>query len=337
MAKNIRTILALVVLLVLIDACNDREQASPYEDLLSRPPYANLTDSIHQSPSNADLYYRRGMLLSKNNNNPPALADLKKAWSLNKKESYAMAISNILLESKPDSAILFLQEALKMLPVSISLNMNLVQAYAGEQKFDNALVICNTILNKHPDQPAVLMMKSDLLEQKNDSVGSLKALEQAYQFAPFNEDLCYNLAFKYAQGKSPKALTLCDSLLRYDTAERKGEPYYFKGVYYANMNNIPQALNYFDKAIEYDYTFLDAYMEKGKIFYDKKKFDEAAKIFQLALRVSATYADAYYWLGKCQEALGQKEEAKLNYQRAYGLDKSLTEAKQAAEAMGNKQ
>jgi tetratricopeptide (TPR) repeat protein len=331
-----RAILVLVLFLC-IGGCNDHEQTSPYEDLLSRPPYANLTDSIHQSPSNADLYYRRGMLLSKNNNNPPALVDLKKAWSLNQKESYAMAISNILLESKPDSAISFLQDALKVLPASIPLNMNLVQAYAGEQKFDNALVICNTILEKHPDQPAVLMMKSDLLEQKNDSLGSLRALEQAYQFAPFNEGLCYSLAFKYAQGKSPKALALCDSLLRYDTAERKGEPYYFKGVYYANMNNIPQALSYFDKAIEYDYTFLDAYMEKGKIFYDKKKYDEAAKIFQLALRVSATYADAYYWLGKCQEASGQGEEAKLNYQRAYGLDKSLTEAKEAAEAIGNRQ
>jgi tetratricopeptide (TPR) repeat protein len=330
MAINLRAIVVLVVLLVFIGACNDHEQTSPYADLLSRPPYANLTDSIHQTPSNADLYYRRAMLLAKNNNNPPALADLSKAWSLNKKESYAMAISNIIIDSKPDSAISFLQEALKVLPASIPLNMNLAQAYAGEQKFDNALIICNTILDKHPDQPAVLMMKSDLLDQKNDSVGSLKALEQAYQFAPFNEDLCYNLAFKYAQAKNPKALMLCDSLLRFDTAERKGEPYYFKGVYFANMNNIPQALSYFDKAIEFDYTFLDAYMEKGKIFYDKKKYDEAAKIFQLALSVSATYADGYYWLGKCQEALGQKEEAKLNYERAYGLDKSLTDAKDAA-------
>ena len=330
-------VLALVILVVVTDACNNRQKASSYEDLLSRQPYANLTDSIHQSPSNSDLYYRRGMLLTKNNNNSPALADLRTAWSLNKKETYAMAISNILLESKPDSAISFLQEALKVLPASIPLNMNLVQAYAGQQKIDNALAVCNTILDNHPDQPAVLMMKSDLLEQKNDSAGSLRALEQAYQFAPFNEDLCYNLAFKYAQRKSPKTLILCDSLLRYDTAERKGQPYYFKGVYYANLNNIPQALSYFDRAIEYDYTFLDAYIEKGRIFYDKKKYDEAAKIFQLALRVSATFADAYYWLGKCQEALGQKEEAKLNYQRAYGLDKSLTEAKEAAEAIGNRQ
>jgi tetratricopeptide (TPR) repeat protein len=65
--------------------------------------------------------------------------------------------------------------------------------------------------------------------------------------------------------------------------------------------------------------------------FDEKKYNDAVKVFQLALKVSASYADAYYWLGRCQEALGQKAEAKLNYQRAYGLDKSLTEAKDAAQ------
>ena len=43
------------------------------------------------------------------------------------------------------------------------------------------------------------------------------------------------------------------------------------------------------------------------------------------------FPDAYYWMGICQEALGQTEEAKLNYQKAYGLDKTFTEAKEAAE------
>jgi hypothetical protein len=36
-------------------------------------------------------------------------------------------------------------------------------------------------------------------------------------------------------------------------------------------------------------------------------------------------------MGKCQEALGQKDEAKLNYQRAYELDKTFTDAKEAAD------
>ena len=89
-----------------IISCNNSNDSSPYEELLSRPPYANLTDSIHQNSSDPDLYYRRGMLLYKNNNHPPALADLKRAWSITKKNNTRLASSNILLD-KPDSAISF--------------------------------------------------------------------------------------------------------------------------------------------------------------------------------------------------------------------------------------
>jgi tetratricopeptide (TPR) repeat protein len=328
-----KIIISLMILLTVISGCNNHNDSSPYEELLSRPPYANLTDSIHQNHSDPDLYYRRGMLLFKNNNNPPALADFKKAWSLSKKEQYAIGISNVLLDKKPDSAVLFLQQALKLLPASIPLHLNLIQAYADQQKIDEALSVCNMLLEQHPGQVGALLIKSDLLEQKNDTAGSIKTLEQAYLLVPSNEDLCYNLAFKYAQNKNAKALSLCDSLLRYDTIEKKGEPYYFKGVYYSNINDKTKALEYFNKAIQSDYTFLDAYMDKGKILYDQKKYSEAAQMFRLALKVSAAYADAYYWLGKCQEITGQKEEAKLNYQRAYGLDKSLIEAKEAADRL----
>ncbi len=329
---SLRFFIQLICIVSVINGCNNSNDSSPYKQLLSRPPYANLTDSIHQNPSDPDLYYRRGMLLYKNNNNPPALRDLKKAWSLSQKEQYAIGISNILLD-KPDSAVSFLHDALKMLPQSSPLHINLIQAYADGQKPGEALAICDKVIQQHPDQVAVLMMKSDLLEQQNDTAGSIRALEQAYRFAPSNEDLCYNLAFKFAQSKNPKVLALCDSLLGNDTIEKKAEPWYFKGIYYSNINNKSKALEHFNKAIQSDYSFLDAYMDKGQVLYDEEKYAEAIGVFQLALKVSATYADAYYWLGKCQEAMGKKEDAKLNYERAYGLDKSLAEAKAAADRL----
>jgi len=91
----------------------------------------------------------------------------------------------------------------------------------------------------------------------------------------------------------------------------------------------------FNDAIQHDYYFLNAYIEKGKVLFDEKKYTDAMKVFQLANTISATFPDAYYWMGKCQEAVGQKDEAKLNYQRAYGLDKTFTEAKEAADRIKN--
>ena len=74
-------------------------------------------------------------------------------------------------------------------------------------------------------------------------------------------------------------------------------------------------------------------MDKGNLLYDAKQYKEALQTFELATTVSPTFAEAYFWLGKTKEAMGDIKEAKLDYQRAYGLDKTLSEAKVAADKL----
>ena len=128
-----------------------------------------------------------------------------------------------------------------------------------------------------------------------------------------------------------KALAICDSLLKKDTGGVQAEPYYFKGVYYYNTNEKDKAISFFNQAIQHDYNFLDASLDKGRTLFEQKKTAEALKVFTLASTISPAFADAYYWMGKCQQALGQTIEAKENYRRAYGFDKTLTEAKDSAD------
>ena len=64
----------------LIAGCNNKDASSPYDEILSRPPYSGITDSIRSAPLNAELYFRRAVLLNKNNFPEPALADFEKAF-----------------------------------------------------------------------------------------------------------------------------------------------------------------------------------------------------------------------------------------------------------------
>lgn len=326
---------ALSIIIFFLSACTNGEDHSPYEDLLSQSPFAPLTDSIKKEPKRDELYFRRAVLLNKNNLPEPALADFKKAWSLKKQERYALGIGNILLDKKPDSAVTFINEALKNLPNSILLRLNLARAYQAQNKIPDALNVCGKILEIDPQQLDALMLKADLLDQENNTSAAISTLEQAYAINPSIEELDYNLAYKYASTKNPKTLAFCDTLLKKDSLNEHPEPLYFKGVYYENTGDKNKALEFLNQAIVRDYTFLDAYMNKGRILYDQKKYNDAIKVYRLALNVQSTYADAYFWMGKCQEALGQKADAKLNYERAYGLDKTLTEAKDAADRIKN--
>lgn len=319
----------------IVFSCNNKKESSPYDNILQQQPFSSLTDSIQNDPKNDGLWFRRAVLLNKNNFPEPALADFQKAWSLKKDERYALGVSTILLDKKPDSAILFLQEALKELPGNILLQLSLARAYDAEDRTDDALKICNEILDMNPEQVDVLKMKADLLAKKDDADGAIKILEKAYSLTPYDVDLNYSLAFKYAENKNQKAVVLCDSLITKDSLKIHAEPYYYKGIYYSNINDKTKALAMFGQAIQHDYYYLNAYIEKGRVQYDQRKFADALKTFQLAQTISPKFADAYFWMGKCEEALGQKEEAKLDYLRAYGLDQTFTEAKEAADRLVN--
>ena len=318
----------------LLSGCNTNDDASsPFDEILSQPPYADITDSIHKEPGRDDLYFRRAILLNKNNFPEPALADFRKAWSLAKEESYAVGVSNILLEKKTDSAVVFLKEAIKEIPNSLFLQISLARSYDALGKTDEALAVCNSMLEKEPGQVNALLLKADLLEKKEDITGMISSLEKAYSFIPFNHEISNKLAYQYAENKNSKALRIADSLISKDSLNIHAEPYYVKGMYYSNINDKAKAIQLFDATIKRDHRFLNAYIEKGKILLNQKKTVEALKTFQLANIITPSFPDAWYWIGRSQEILGDKEEAKQNYEKAYELDNTFTEAKEAAEKM----
>lgn len=319
--------------LILISSCNDKGTDSPYSDILDKAPYVVYTDSIKQFPKDDELYFRRGVLLNSNDLPEPALADFKKAWSLKKDERYAYGYSNLLLDKKPDSALLFLINALNELPNSFLLQLTLARSYDAKGRTEEALEMANQILAANPNQVDVMKMKAELLGKKGNNSEAISILEKAYILTPYDIELNYELAYKYAESKNGKVISICDSLIKVDTLNLHAEPYYYKGIYFSNINEKAKAIGLFDQAIQRNYYYLNAYIEKGRIVYEQKKLEDALKVFQLANTISATFPDAYYWMGKCQEALGQKKEAKLNYERAFGLDKTFIEAKEAADKL----
>ncbi|OLY93338.1 Tetratricopeptide repeat-containing protein [Cnuella takakiae] len=317
----------LCFLLLPIAACSP----SAEDALLQQQPFAALTDSIGQQPRNAGLYEHRATLLLQNQQDALAEKDFRKAFELQPNEDNAIGAARFLIGRNNDSAIAFLQEAVKKVPESLVLKISLARGFQQRKEYDKAIAICNGIIHEYPNQLDALVLKSDLLKAQQKDAEALATLEQAYQYAPFDAELVHNLAFGYAQAKNPKALALSDSLIQADSAQRHAEPFYFKGVYYSTTGNRTAALQQFDEAIRRDYNFLDAHMDKGVLQYEGKQYAAAQKTFELVLTISPAYGDAYFWLGKVAQAQQQNAQAKEHYLRAYSLDKSLAEAKDAAD------
>jgi Flp pilus assembly protein TadD len=331
LALSMVRLFAFVLIITVITACN--ETVTDESPLLNQPPYATVSDSIRQSPKAADLYYRRGVLLYQGLHKDLALADLRTAWTLEPKEEFGLSLATALRQRSEDSVIHFLKGATIKLPQSIAIKIGLAKSYQKVGQLTESLKLTEEIIALHPAQLDALLLKAELLEAQDKSNEALQALETAYNYAPSDIDLANNLAFAYAEARHPKALTLSDSLIRMDASRKHAEPYYFKGLYYENTGNTDKAIQLFDEAVQHDYYFLDAHMEKGQVYYNKKSYAAALKSFQLAATITPTFADAYYWVAKCLEAQGNNDDARLNYQRAYELDKSMKEAKDAMERL----
>jgi tetratricopeptide (TPR) repeat protein len=232
------------------------------------------------------------------------------------------------------------RDSIKKYPADTLLKYEFVQTMQDAGMYKEAVTFLDSMNVSKADSTNLkaylnyLYKRAELLTQAGDTIKAIKTLELFVVPGELTE-AGKQLANLYAETKDPKTITICDLMIKNDASGRDPEPDYFKGAYYYNIGDHEKALQQFNNCIKKDYTFLDAYMEKGRILYKQAKYKEAIEVYDLAIKVSNTFADAHFWKGKCLEALGQKEEAKISYQRAYAFDKTFTEAKDAAERIKN--
>lgn len=231
------------------------------------------------------------------------------------------------------------QDSIRKYPQDTLLKYEYVQTLQDAGKYKDAISLLDSLNGKVDSANlkayfSYLYKRAELLSQVGDTAKAIKTLE-LYVIPGELTESGKQLANLYAETKDPKTIAFCNAMIKNDASGKDPEPDYFKGTYYYNIGDIDKALQQFNTCINKDYTFLDAYMEKGRILYKEAKHKEAIEVYDLAIKVSNTFADAHFWKGKCQEALGQKEEAKISYQRAYAFDKTFTEAKLAAERIKN--
>lgn len=317
-------------------ACNNNTDkvSNAYDELLAQMPFKLLTDSLKTYKNDAGLYFRRAVLLNEKNHYLPALHDFNTAWQLKPDTLTAYAISTLLLENKPDEAIDFLAVSEKKGVWNTGLWLNRANAYERTGNLKEALNICTRVLQADSTSTAALMYKADLLEKLNYPLTDMTPLlEKAASLNPQSKEVLVKLAYNYAELKNNKAVMIADVLIKNLASEDQADAWYIKGVYFENTGNAQAALQNFNTAIQKNYNYLNAYIEKGNIYLDTKNYAEAKKVFELLIKVSPAFPDGWYGMGQYFEKNGNKEEARLNYKKAYGLDKSFVQAKEALQRL----
>ncbi len=321
-----------LLLPLLLLACKPAGDKNPFAQQLKEPPYAELSVQIEENPQNDSLYFERALLLIQNEQPVAARLDLEKAWSLRPKPEYALALGSQLSET-PAEQLEFLKKATRQLANNFLLDWALADTWQRNGEPDAALQLTETWMQKGADDPEFVLLHASLLKEKNRTTEALVILESLYSKFPTERNIQAMLALWYANAGNEKVILLCQQMKAADSSQTDPLPHYYRGIYFDARKQFALALIEFDKAIQTDYHFVEAYLEKTAILYDQRKWSDALNVLGKALAVAPDNALVYYWTAKCQQATGDQESARLNYLKAYGLDKSLTEAKQAADQL----
>ena len=182
-------------------------------------------------------------------------------------------------------------------------------AAPGKVAAIDSVAIMKEAILKDSLNPALWQKLYELQIAKGDTAGGLRSLKLYTYLVPEDGNAWLELAWLLADQKDPQILVVADSLQKVDDVGIRSKAKFLTGVYYSNLGQDEKAIAIFDSVIISNYSFVDAYMEKGIILYDQKKFDQALKTFQQAFLLRKNDPEIYLWIGKSYAGLGNKVEA----------------------------
>jgi len=212
-----------------------------------------------------------------------------------------------------------LYEQIKQNPDSAGLRLKLASALDSIRAYNEALLQMDTLLKKDSANFGLWYANGEIAEDAKDTTRAMRSYAKAISIYP-SPDALLSLANLYAEQKNKKALDICKQVQQMSLGrEYDAHSAFVAGVYYARTSNKQKALEAFDNCIANDYTYMDAYIEKGLVYFDNKQFRDALNVFQMAATVNALDSDPYYWQGRCYEMMNMKDSAVLRLKQSLHL------------------
>lgn len=226
-----------------------------------------------------------------------------------------------------------LQAQLKQHPDSTGLLLQLAMTFDSIGAPAKALPLMQQMIAKDSSNFGLWYAKGKIEEHAGDTAKALASYTKAARIYP-SADALLSIANLYAEQKNNRALLAVNEVAKMKLGrEYDAHCHFIAGVFYARTKDTKQAIEQFDACVANNYTYMEAYIEKGLVFFDQQQYKEALAVFSFAATINNRYADAYYYMARCYEMMQQKDSALLRFEQALQLDPTLKEANAAIERL----
>jgi tetratricopeptide (TPR) repeat protein len=322
--------------ILLASSCKNTDTTKDYSVPVNDPAVMELSGKIKADPDNAALFFERGSLLHRIQEDSLALLDYKKAVSLDSnKAEYYSAIGDLLFEHKDISgSVGWLEKAIKLNPKDPKAQLKIAKMFIFLNDYNKAFDAINTVLRQDVYNPEAYFLKGITYKNIKDTAKAISSFQTTINVLPDYREAHMQLGSLYSAKKDPKALQYYENAFRLDTTDVS--PIYNTGLYYLNQNDLEGAKEQYKKAILKDKNYANAFFGMGFALMQQDSIEKAYRQFSIAVGIEPTNTDAYYNRGLCAEMLGRKAEAIADYEQALQFNPDYRPAADALKRLGVK-
>lgn len=331
--------LALLFIPILFSCQTGTEKQADKADAdsaLYAPMVLPLTDSLLQFPDNADLHFRRALLLF---NTDPTLAqkDFEKAAQLKPTvtDFWAGAGETALLTGDYKKAVTNFQKALENAPSYPYLEYRLATAFIENKQYEQGDSLATVLAASKGTHDKAYYLKARIAEERGDTTLAIKHLVTAIDAAGMQSeyDAVMELGDLMRARHMPATVKYYELAAKLDSANSDAQ--YAIAQFYEQENRLDDAIAAYKNAIVTDPDDEDVYIALGKIYYKQQQWPIAFNYFNMAAKASPADAEAYYYRARCHAILGRKSAAMDDFTKALNFKKSYPEAKKALDSLQN--
>jgi tetratricopeptide (TPR) repeat protein len=332
--KNASLRFVFIGLLLSIAACTNNANNSTDAAAYADPSLKDINAKISANPDKAELYYERGQKLRSIQSDSLAIADFKKAISLDSsKAEYFSAIGDILFEHKDISgSVVWIEKAMKRNPDDLKAQLKLAKLFVFIREYENAFKSINTVLRHDVYNAECYFLKGMIYKDLKDTSKAISSFQTAIQVKADYKDAFIQLGQLYSSKGDELALRYYDNAFREDTTD--AFPLFARGVFYQDKNDYESAKAEYKNTILHQRSYLNAYINMGYILMAQDSLDKAMHQYDILVQIDQTNPEVYYNRGVCFEKMGKKDEAIKDYKQALVFDEKYPYALQALKKLG---
>ncbi len=209
-------------------------------------------------------------------------------------------------------------------PQNLPLRLALAHSYLWTRQFPKVMDVYKEILALNPDSAEADMIAGEALDEMKDNEGSTKMFRAAVKANPKEPDVHFGLAYLlWTQKLYPEAVTEFQAELANDPKHAQAMVYL--GDSLLQLNRPEEAKPLLAEGVRLDPALWLANLDLGVIDADAGRNEQAMHELELAEQLKPDEVNVHWRLARLYRALGRKEEAKAEFDKASKLNKAADE------------